>query len=563
MSASAWAGHRQQQRHSYTREHVHIGQSRHELVQASRSDDEHVHAMSWCASRSDDEYTSISAGLHPMQGAHDTDRQRRTLTCTAPAMTPSDRKTRPCQPLSVNTAGLGRIGPAPARSVDKVARSTAGRGAGDDGAGSPRGEYHVPIEEGDKVSKATTRGDAMRAQFRAAAVSVSESQWMLLFLRHAASQQGVMLFREFVAAVREKGQDLKQLGAWSDKHLAQLWRMKDVSGSGQLPIAELLHFLFPPSPPPPASTPPIVPASWDGDLDSRERELSQKPGGGRGQTDNASNARVGGAGDRRAASSVGRRPAPLAQKQKEGRPTAGTAAGRDAPRTVPRGVGRSTSREALRDAMHTPPRNAPGPRRRASTSPRRRAADERRLHVSQHERGRARGGGRGGVGAAASHATESNLESNVESKAMAGDLSHPSEGPLAARSRTPRTGATARPPLAPGGVRSVSADGRGERGESEALKESERLAVQYLERLLVAGGGAEGEADMHPMSRDVSSVALHLQQVTMCTEVSLTSLSVDDVPETRQKCLSRWRSFCGGPSSATTPALGQKCPSRL
>ena len=109
----------------------------------------------------------------------------------------------------------------------------------------------------------------------------------------------------------------------------------------------------------------------------------------------------------------------------------------------------------------------------------------------------------------------------------------------------------------------MSADGRGERGESEALKESERLAVQYLERLLVAGGGAEGEADMHPMSRDVSSVALHLQQVIMGTEVSLTSLSVDDVPETRQKCLSRWRSFCGGPSSATTPALGQKCPSRL
>ncbi|MGB1604710.1 MAG: hypothetical protein ACPIOQ_68900, partial [Promethearchaeia archaeon] len=187
MSASAWAGHRQQQRHSYTREHVHIGQSRHELVQASRSDDEHMHAMSWWVSRSDDEYTYISAGLHPMQRAHDADRQRRTLTCTAPAITPSDRKTRPCQPLSLNTAGLGRMGPAPARSVDKVARSTAGRGAGDDGAGSPRGEYHVPIEEGDKASKATTRGDAMRAQFRAAAVSVSESQWMLLFLRHAAS----------------------------------------------------------------------------------------------------------------------------------------------------------------------------------------------------------------------------------------------------------------------------------------------------------------------------------------------------------------------------------------
>ena len=74
----------------------------------------------------------------------------------------------------------------------------------------------------------------------------------------------------------------------------------------------------------------------------------------------------------------------------------------------------------------------------------------------------------------------------------------------------------------------MSADGRGERWESEAMKESERLAVKYLERLLVAGGGAEGEADLHPMSRDVSSVALHLQQVTMGTEVSLT-----------WKCLSR------------------------
>ena len=52
MNASAWAGHRQQQRHSYTREHVHIGQSCHELVlvQASRSD-EHIHAMSWCMHR--------------------------------------------------------------------------------------------------------------------------------------------------------------------------------------------------------------------------------------------------------------------------------------------------------------------------------------------------------------------------------------------------------------------------------------------------------------------------------------------------------------------------------
>ena len=89
------------------------------------------------------------------------------------------------------------------------------------------------------------RAEALRMKFRADASGMTEARLTLVFVRHCQSPQGVMLFREFVGALRDENENLPKLAAWTDKELAKIWRSVDAGGTGSLPISTFLAFLYP------------------------------------------------------------------------------------------------------------------------------------------------------------------------------------------------------------------------------------------------------------------------------------------------------------------------------
>lgn len=52
-------------------------------------------------------------------------------------------------------------------------------------------------------------------------LTLCEEQWTLVLVRHCTSPQGTMLFREFVAALRQENM-LSSLESWSNKEIAQV-----------------------------------------------------------------------------------------------------------------------------------------------------------------------------------------------------------------------------------------------------------------------------------------------------------------------------------------------------
>jgi hypothetical protein len=110
-------------------------------------------------------------------------------------------------------------------------------GNGVAGEGDGKGQLPGP--------RSKMKAEALRLKFRAASPHHwTEKEWKEMFERKCASANDDMLFREFVAALRGESAFTK-LAQWTDKELAQIWRVVDSTSSGQLQISAFITFLFP------------------------------------------------------------------------------------------------------------------------------------------------------------------------------------------------------------------------------------------------------------------------------------------------------------------------------